>query len=73
MSSSKLNSCFGVGGSGLSFLGFGIGWYPSWNCSGSGNMMPSLTLFRGMVWVLRFPIFQFSVGDLASFVGSLTI
>ena len=42
MSSSKLNSCFGVGGSGgspegfggLSVLGFGIGLYPSQNCSG---------------------------------------
>ena len=49
MSSSKLNSCFGVGGSGgfrvgfgglrvfwsgLSVLGFGIGLYPSRNCSG---------------------------------------
>ena len=55
MSLSKLNSCFGVGGSGgslegfgaLSVLGFVIGLYPSWNCSGSGNMVSSLTLFCG--------------------------
>ena len=47
MSSSKSNSCLGVGGSGLSVLGFVIGLYPSWNCSGGGNMVSSLTLFRG--------------------------
>ena len=35
MSLSKLNSCFGVGGSGgLSVLAYGIGLYPSRNRSG---------------------------------------
>ena len=54
-------------------LGGGIGLYPSWNCSGGGNMMSSLTHFRGTG--LGFTLSHFPVlgGGLVSFVGLLTI
>ena len=44
MSSSKLNSCFGVGGSGGFLEGFGG---LSRNPFGGDNIMSLLTLFRG--------------------------
>ena len=70
MSSSKLNSCFGV----LSVLGFGIGRNPSWNCSGGGNMMSSLTLFHGMglgFTLSHFPVLGCGVGFFCCFIINL--
>ena len=60
MSSSNLNSCFGV----LSVLGFGIGRYPSWNCSGGGNMISSVTLSHFSVLGGVFGFFHWFINNL---------
>ena len=55
--------------SGLSVLGFGIGLYPFWNCSGGGNMMSSLMLFDGMgsgFMLSHFPALSYGIGLIIS-------
>ena len=59
MSSSKLNSCFGVGGSGGSLEGLVV--Y-------LGILLVVVRhFFVERVWVLHLPIFQFSVVELVCF------
>ena len=60
--------------SGLPVLGFGIGLYPSWNCSGGGNMRSSLTLLRGMglsFTLSHFPVLGGGVGFFHWFINNL--
>ena len=55
-------------------LGFGIGLYPSWNCSGGGNMRSLLTLLHGTglgFALSHFPVLGGGVGSFHWFINNL--
>ena len=58
----------------MAFLGFGIGLYPSWNCSGGGNMTSLSTLLHGMglgFTFSHFPVLDSGVDSFHCFINNL--